>query len=140
MTKKTRRTSTKKARSRKSSTRSKRKSRITTPRGVLNLEHGLGALPSARSIAKTIKRAADAGTSARASSYQAAMAAIAHLIRYLDKQLVRLRAAQKELRALYHEALENEQDRRMRVISDERVAAKSTRKRARKVDVKAAIN
>lgn len=137
MTKKTTRTSKKKVRARKP-TRARRKTRVTTPHGALHLENGLGALPSARSIAKSIKRAADASTSVKAASYEAALAAVNYLIRHLDKQLARLHAARQHLRELYDEVLEDEPQRRMRHISDERVAARGPRKRGRKLDLASA--
>ena len=136
MTKKKTRTPGKKARTRKAQG-TKRKTRLNTPHGALHLENGLGALPSARSIARSIKRAADASTTVKATSHEAAVAAINYLIRHVDAQLARLHAARQQLRELYDETLD-ETERRLRHVSDERVAARGTRKRGRKLDLASA--
>ena len=120
----------KRARTRKS-TRTKRTTRIVTPGGALDLENGLGHMTSARAIAKAIKRAADAG-SKKTAPFDSAMAAVAYLIHHLETQLARLREAQRELLILYGQTVEEEPQRLLRLISDERTAAvRARRKRTR---------
>jgi hypothetical protein len=124
-------------------TTTQRKTRIVTARGTLDIQNGLGRMSSARSIAKSIKRAADAGSTLKKSSYEAAMAAVAYLIRHLEKQLIRLYDAQGELRRLYGQTVEHEEEpqRRLRIISNEKTAVRVQRKRGRKkIDLAGRLN
>lgn len=137
--KKSKRPGNRNARAGKPAAGTKRKTRLITSGGMLDLEHGLARMRSARAIAKSIKRAADAGSTLKASSFDAAMAAIAYLIHHLENQLIRLHEAQRELRSLYGQTVEEEEQRRLRMISDERAAVRAQRKRGRKkIDLAAA--
>lgn len=129
-----------KVRSRKESARNsskarptvKRKTRVATNGGVLEIENGLGRMKTARAIAKSLKKAADASDNLTTAPFHAAMAALDHLIGFLERQRVRLEAAKDELRRLYGETME-EPNRRVRRISDARGSAvRSDARRPRK--------
>jgi hypothetical protein len=85
----------------------KRHTRLSTRHGALDIEHGLGALRTSRAIAKSLKKAADASEMLTTAPFNAAMAAIDHLIEFLDRQKERLEGAKIELCKLYGEVLED---------------------------------
>jgi hypothetical protein len=89
-----------------SSKKGTRRTRVTTHNGTIDIEHGLGRMKSARAIARTLKQAADASGGLKVAPYAAAMAALDHLIAFLDRQKERLEAARIELRKLYGESLD----------------------------------
>jgi hypothetical protein len=87
----------------KSKAKAKPKTRVRTPHGALDIQNGLGRMKTPRAIAKTLKQAADASENLTSAPFQAAMAALDHLIQFLDRQRARLEAAKEELRKLYGE-------------------------------------
>jgi hypothetical protein len=74
----------------------------------MHIENGLGGMKSARAIAKSLKVAADASEHLTGAPFHAAMAALDHLIEFLDRQKERLEKAKVELRKLYGERSEDE--------------------------------
>ncbi len=107
----TARNKTKRAR-RKSSSTPKRKTRVRTRHGALDIQNGLGSMKTAHAIAKSLKQAADASEHLTSAPFHAAMAALEHLIQFLDRQRARLEAAKEELRKLYGEVLDDKPNRR----------------------------
>lgn len=103
-----------------------RRTRLTTRRGTLDIENGLGRMKSARAIAQSLKHAADASSNLKAAPLTAAMAAIDHLIAFLDKQKARLEAAKVELRKLYNEPLDEKPASPTRASSRSRRRSPST--------------
>jgi flagellin-like hook-associated protein FlgL len=91
---------------RKSSSKAKRKTRVRTAHGDLEIQNGLGTMKTSRAIAKTLKQAADASENLTTAPFHAAMAALDHLIQFLDRQRARLEAAKEELRTLYGEVMD----------------------------------
>ena len=91
---------------RKSSSTAKPRTRVRTPHGALDIQNGLGRMKTPRAIAKTLKQAADASENLTSAPFHAAMAALDHLIQFLDRQRARLEAAKEELRKLYGEAMD----------------------------------
>jgi len=102
------RTARNKTNRRKSSSKSKAKpkTRVRTPHGALDIQNGLGRMKTPRAIAKTLKQAADASENLTTAPFHAAMAALDHLIQFLDRQRARLEAAKEELRKLYGETMD----------------------------------
>jgi hypothetical protein len=103
---------TRKKTARKTSTKARRKTRIATPHGPVVIENGLGGMKTARAIAKALKQAADASDNLSTAPFHAAMAALDHLISFLDRQRERLEAAKDELRRLYGDTEPNRRVRR----------------------------
>ena len=120
----TARTKTKRVR-RKSSSKAKPKTRVRTPHGALDIQNGLGRMKTPRAIAKTLKQAADASENLTTAPFQAAMAALDHLIQFLDRQRARLEAAKEELRRLYGEV--NDEPNRRPSHPDEDAASNRPR-------------
>jgi predicted nucleic acid-binding Zn-ribbon protein len=111
--------------------KSKRRTRVATRHGVLDIENGLGRMKTPRAIAKTLKRAADASEDLTSAPFHAAMAALDHLIHFLDRQRARLEAARVELQKLYGESVDEPPRVRARTTSGAR-AARGTGSRSRK--------
>lgn len=112
MKKTTSRTARSKSNRRKSATKTKSKTRVRTPHGALDIQNGLGRMKTPRAIAKKLKQAADASENLTTAPFHAAMAALDHLIHFLDRQRARLEAAKEELRKLYGEAMDEPNRRR----------------------------
>jgi hypothetical protein len=111
--------------------KTKRRTRVSTHHGALDIENGLGRMKTPRAIAKTLKRAADASENLTSAPFHAAMAALDHLIDFLDRQRARLEAAKVELRKLYGEAVDEPPRVRTKTTSGTR-AARGTGNRSRK--------
>jgi len=109
----------------------KRRTRVTTRHGVLDIENGLGRMKTPRAIAKTLKRAADASENLTTAPFHAAMAALDHLIHFLDRQRARLEAAKVELHKLYGETIDEPPRVRAKSTSGTR-ATRGTGSRSRK--------
>ena len=105
----------------KSSSKAKRKTRVRTAHGDLDIQNGLGTMKTPRAIAKTLKQAADASGNLTTAPFHAAMAALDHLIQFLDRQRARLEAAKEELRTLYGEVMD-EPNRRQSHLDHDRVS------------------
>ncbi|HKW15457.1 MAG TPA: DUF3175 domain-containing protein [Candidatus Krumholzibacteria bacterium] len=129
---------TRKANRNRTTTKKKVRTRVTTRRGTIDIENGLGRMKTARAIARSLKKAADASENLGTAPYLAAMAALDHLIAFLDRQKARLEAAKIELARLYGEAIDEEPNRRHSagaVSEYRRTAAKSKNgRRSRKRD------
>jgi len=107
-------TTRKSANSQRSRTTAKKRgtrTRVATHHGALDLENGLGRMKTARAIAKSFKKAADASENLTTAPFHAAIAALDHLIAFLDRQKERLEAAKIELRKLYGETVEDQPGR-----------------------------
>ena len=96
----------------KSSIKSKRRTRVHTAHGALDIQNGLGNMKTAKAIAKSLKQAADASENLTTAPFHAAMAALDHLIQFLHRQRARLESAREELRKLYGEVLDDDPSRR----------------------------
>lgn len=107
----TRKTATPK-RSHRTAKQQRARTRVTTHNGSIDIENGLGGMKTARAIAKSLKQAADASENLTTAPFHAAMAALDHLIAFLDRQKERLEAAKDELRKLYGESVDDESKRR----------------------------
>src|SRR5262245_11735633 len=90
----------------------KRKTRVSTHHGTMDIQNGLGNMKTALAIAQSLKKAADASENLTSAPFHAAMAALDHLIEFLDRQRSRLEAAKNELRKLYGEVLDDDPSRR----------------------------
>ena len=131
---------TKRKTSRTSKARTKRprktsikpKTRVNTRHGAIDIQNGLGNMKTARAIARSLKQAADASEHITTAPFQAAMAALDHLIEFLDRQRSRLEAAKEELRKLYGEVIDDEPNRRRRQSDD---SSKRGRARSKKPDM-----
>jgi len=110
----------------------KAKTRVKTRHGAIEIQNGLGKMKTARSIARSLKQAADASENLTTAPFQAAMAALDHLIEFLDRQRSRLEAAKKELRKLYGEVLDDEPNRKRHQSDD---SSKRGRARSKKSDM-----
>lgn len=131
----TKRKTTSKARTKRPrKTSIKGKTRVKTRHGAMDIQNGLGKMRTARAIAKSLKQAADASDNLATAPFQAAMAALDHLIEFLDRQRSRLEAAKEELRKLYGEVIDDEPNRR-RYQSDD--SSKRGRARSKKRDMAA---
>ena len=121
-------TTTQRAKRKRTTAKKKVRTRVKTRNGAIDIENGLGRMKTARAIAKTLKKAADASENLSAAPYLAAMAALDHLIAFLDRQKARLEAAKIELAKLYGETIVDEPNRRRSggaVNEYRRTAAKS---------------
>jgi hypothetical protein len=131
-------TTTQKAKRKRTTAKKKVRTRVKTRSGAIYIENGLGGMKTARAIAKTLKKAADASDNLSAAPYIAAMAALDHLIAFLDRQKARLEAAKIELAKLYGENIVDEPNRRRSggAVNEYRRTAGKTRngKRSRKRD------
>jgi hypothetical protein len=78
----------------------------------MDIQNGLGGMKTARAIARSLKKAADASDGIKTAPFTAAMAALDHMIAFLDRQKERLEAARIELRKLYGEMTDDVPDRR----------------------------
>ena len=76
---------------------------LTRTNGVIELDPHLLNMRTARSIAKSLKRSADTSPRLEHSPFHSAMSVLNALINNVDVLRVRLDAAKKELRILYHE-------------------------------------
>jgi Protein of unknown function (DUF3175) len=79
---------------------------LVTTNGVLQLDPHLLQMNSARSIAKSIKRAADTSDALEHSPFHSAMSVLSSLVSQIELLKMRLEAAKKELRTLYNETEE----------------------------------
>lgn len=129
--KKTKARARKQTRAKTRTTQARRKTRVTTHHGVLDIENGLGRMKTARAIATSLKQAADASENLTSAPFHAAMAALDHLIGFLDRQKARLEAAKDELRKLYGEVVEEPPRKRTKGTSGSR-AVRGTRNHSRK--------
>ena len=90
----------------KATTRKAPTQNTINPGGVIDLEPRLLEKGNARAIARSLKRAAEAGPR-KNHPFHSALAALNAMISHLEMQKARLEAAKKELRALYDEGEDN---------------------------------
>lgn len=129
MKKTTSRTARSKTNRRKSASKAKPKTRVRTPHGALDIQNGLGRMKTPRAIAKSLKQAADASEHLTTAPFHAAMAALDHLIQFLDRQRARLEAAKEELRVLYGEAMDEPNRRQSHTAPDTASSRPRSKKR-----------
>ncbi len=130
----------KKATSRKPTSRKAPAEHTLNPGGVIDLESRLLEKGNARAIAKSLKRAAEAGPS-KNNPFHSALAAVNAMISHLEMQKARLEAAKKELRALYGEGdnngeAEHQEPHPPQEFGRERNRPKSARDRRRNLDTR----
>jgi hypothetical protein len=131
----TSRTRSKKTRARITSVNKKARTRIKTRHGAMDIQNGLGGMKTARAIARSLKKAADASDGIKTAPFTAAMAALDHMIAFLDRQKERLEAARIELRKLYGEMTDDVPARRSARFGEDEyrhTAAKARGKRSGK--------
>ena len=91
--------------------------RVTETSDALTLQHGVFAKPDARSIARSLKRSADASRRRKSSPYRSALSMLTFYINRAGRTLSatrrrKLEAAKGELRRLYGRTEEKGRERR----------------------------
>jgi hypothetical protein len=94
------------AKARRTSRRKRWSRRVTEHSDALTLEKGVFTKPSARAVARSLKRSADRSRRRKSSAYRSAMSMLTFFINRAGKDLpksrkAKLENAKDELRALY---------------------------------------